>query len=73
MQQSFHTHRFVVQDKVGLSLISHLFNGNLVLPTRQLVFEQYLVGVNTLLTKGNVLLSHIPYIVRPVLPTMSDA
>jgi hypothetical protein len=45
----------------------------MVLPIRQLVFEQFLVGVNTLLTSGKVLLSHIPYIVRPVLPTMSDA
>jgi len=73
MQQGSHTHRFVVQDKVGLSLIALIFNGNMVLPTRQLVFEQFLAGVNTLLTSGKVLLSHIPYIVRPVLPTMSDA
>lgn len=50
IQQSSHCHRFVVQDKVGLSLITHIFNGNIVFPTRTLIFKQFLKGVNTLLT-----------------------
>ena len=73
IKQGKSTSRFVVQDKVGLSLISLIFNGNIVLPTRQLVFQQFLVGVNVLLTSGKVQLSSIPHLVRPVLPTLSDA
>lgn len=73
IQQSSHCHRFVVQDKVGLSLITHIFNGNIVFPTRTLIFKQFIKGVNTLLTSGSKRLSPITPITQMVLPTLSDA
>jgi hypothetical protein len=73
MPQGSHTHRFAVQDKVGLSLIALIFNGNMVLPTRQLVFESFLVGLNTLLAMGKFQLPHILHSPRLVLPTLTDA
>ena len=38
IRQGSDTHRFVVQDKATIWLIVSLFNGNLVLPGKQLSF-----------------------------------
>ena len=38
IKQGTTTSRFVVKDKVGLSLIIALFNGNIVLPFKKLTF-----------------------------------
>lgn len=69
IQQSSHCHRFVVQDKVGLSLITHIISGNIVFPTRTLIFQPF--RVNTLLTSKR--LSPITPITKKVIPTLSDA
>ena len=75
IKQGENTYRYVVQDKVGLSLICHIFNGNIVLPTRAIIFEQFLDSVNHIITHGKLRLSHIPLSIRsaPVLPTLKDA
>lgn len=73
IQQGEYTHRFVVQGKLGLMLICHMFNGNLVIPRRVLVFEQFLEGVNILLSRGTFNLTPITGIYRKVLPTLDDA
>ena len=72
-RQGTDTHRFVVQDKVGLYLIALLFNGNMVFPTRTLTFDAFLVGVNTLLEKGKLLLPVVTPLVRGVVPTLKDS
>lgn len=73
IKQGATTSRFVVQDKVGLKLIALLFNGNMVLPTRSLIFHEFLTGVNTLLTSGALKLSPVVPLARTVLPTLFDA
>ena len=67
------TYRYVVQDKVGLLMIAHIFNGNIVLPTRAAIFSKFLVAVNTLLSTGTMVLPTVPLITRQVLPTLFDA
>lgn len=54
IKQGDNTHRFVVQEKTGLMLLAHIFNGNMVFPTRVTVFQTFLEGVNKLITKGKM-------------------
>lgn len=64
------THRFVVQDMVHLKLISLLFNGNMVFPTRTTRFLTFLSSLNEkLLKKG---LPVIVPIYATVLPSLTD-
>lgn len=65
-------HRFVVQDKIGLKLITVLFNGNLVLPSRVPIFFEFLEAVNILLNTGRLRISPVTSISRTVLPTLYD-
>lgn len=64
------THRFIIQDRAHLVLISLLFNGNMVFPTRANRFNTFL---SALLEK---LLKHGESIIVPiyatVLPTLTD-
>lgn len=68
-----YTHRFVIQDKVGLRLISLLLNGNMVFPIRQAKLLAFLSGLNGYLTQGTLLLPPITPILTTVLPTLSDS
>jgi len=40
------TSRYIVQDKLGLSLIISIYNGNIVLPSRQESFKEFLEAYN---------------------------
>jgi hypothetical protein len=66
------THRFVVQDKVGLYLLCHLLNGNLVFPVRQAKFLAFLSSFNEYISRGRIVLSPIISIPYTVLPTLQD-
>ena len=46
LSDRYHAHRFVVQDKANIWLIVSLFNGNLVLPGKQLSFFSFLEAYN---------------------------
>jgi len=65
------THRYIVQDMNGLSLISHLFNGNMVFPTRTARFHTFLSALNEKLLRNNIPLIYPMYMT--VLPTLNDA
>lgn len=67
-----HTHRFVVQDKVGIRLLCILFNGNLVFPVRQGKFLVFLAGFNQYISHGCIKLPTITPILTTVLPTLQD-
>ena len=72
------TARFIVQDQVGNSLLVSLFNGNLVLPTRQARFLLFLEAYNLLIMKPRKRKAIRPLIIvdklsRTVLPTLKDA
>jgi hypothetical protein len=65
------THRYVVQDIKGLMLISYIFNGNMVFPTRTARFHTFLSALNEkLLTKHFTLIYPI---YKTVIPTLNDA
>lgn len=46
--------RYIVQDQIGLSLIVSLFNGNLILPSRQIGFEKFITGYNNIIDKPRI-------------------
>jgi hypothetical protein len=71
--QSNNTHRFIVQDKRNLWLLSQLFNGNLVFPVEQAKFLKFLCDFNHYISKGKLQLPTITPILTTVLPTLSDA
>nr|YP_025763.1 putative site-specific DNA endonuclease [Tupiella akineta]AAQ18720.1 putative site-specific DNA endonuclease [Tupiella akineta] len=77
---------FIVQDQVGNSLLVSLFNGNMVLPTRQARFLLFLEAYNQLILKLFLSEKQVPRkrkAIRPltivdklphtVLPTLEDA
>ena len=57
IQQSVkqNTHRFIIQDIKNLYLISLLFNGNMVFPTRKARFLTFLSFLNEKLLKKNLI------------------
>ena len=44
--QSANTSRYVTQNKKEIELIIHLFNGNIILPSRRKKFENFVKGFN---------------------------
>jgi hypothetical protein len=73
IKQGKSTHRFVVQDKRGLVLLTHLFNGNVVLITRKTTFLHFLDGVNNYISRGNTSFNRIIPYHRTVFPRLNDA
>jgi len=64
--------RFVVQNKLGLYLISLLFNGNVVLPSRRALFLEFLQGVNTIVSSGRLSFPFIVGIITGPLPCLNN-
>ena len=64
------TYRYVVQDIKGLTLISLIFNGNMVFPTRTARFHTFLSALNEKLLAKNLLIIHPIY--KTVLPSLND-
>jgi len=58
------THRFIIQDAASLKLICHLFNGNMVLPTRNAKFLIFLAHYNLKAIKKDPLF-------KPIIPKYS--
>jgi LAGLIDADG endonuclease len=72
IKQGETTCRFIVQDKVGLSLILLLFNGNIVLPSKLNSFQAFVAAFNLLVTTGRILLDTVLFIDSVALPTLND-
>jgi hypothetical protein len=45
--QSANVSRFVTQNKREIELIVHLFNGNIILPSKKTRFDHFVQGFNT--------------------------
>ena len=73
IKQGPNTHRFVVQDKANIWLLVSLFNGNMVLPGKQLSFSAFLEGYNLWALKGRMNFPSITFIPSLVLPTLGDS
>lgn len=65
------THRYIVQDVKNLILISLIFNGNMVFPTRNARFLTFLSSFNERLLKNNI--DIIKPKVNTIIPTLQDA
>jgi hypothetical protein len=72
IKQGKRTSRFIVQDKRGLELIVSLFNGNLILPTRQRQFIEFIKAYNSKANNGKIKVSVITPIQSTILPSLSD-
>lgn len=64
------THRFIVQDVKNLTLISLIFNGNMVFPTRNARFLTFLSSFNERLLKNNM--DTIKPKINTIIPTLQD-
>jgi|SRR5690606_18899662 len=73
IRQGKRTSRYIVQDKKGLELINSLFNGNIVLPSRQQSFNEFLNLYNSKVSKGKILLDKIVPIKSNILPSLNNS
>ena len=73
IKQGKRTSRFIVEDKKGLELINSLFNGNLVLPSKQQSFNEFIQLYNKKAIKGKILLDPIKAIKSNILPSLSNS
>lgn len=64
------TYRYVVQDIKGLTLLSSIFNGNMVFPSRTARFHTFLSALNEKLLAKNLLIIHPIY--QTILPSLND-
>lgn len=73
IKQGKRTSRYIVEDKKGLELINSLFNGNLILPSKQQRFNEFLQVYNKKAIKGKILLDPIKPIKSNILPSLSNS
>jgi hypothetical protein len=73
IKQGKRTSRYIVEDKKGLELINSLFNGNIVLPSKQQSFNEFLCIYNQKAIKGKILLNPIKSIKSNILPSLSNS
>ena len=82
--QGINTYRYVVYNKLHLSLIINIFNGNIILPTRKIQFNKFLNTFNDKVKVGlagapqggslepSAQLDRIEYILSQNIPTFHD-
>ena len=73
ISQSAITSRFICQTKSEIQLIIYLFNGNLVFPSRQKSFENFIDGFNIWCSKGRIKLNQIIFIPSTILPDLTNS
>lgn len=75
IKQGTNTHRFVVNDKSNSYLLATIFNGNIVLPQKQVSFLVYLDRLNLLCSNPAAKFSFptLAPITTTVLPTFNDS
>jgi len=72
VKQGKRTSRYIVEDKKGLELINSLFNGNIVLPSKQQSFKKFIKLYNQKAIKGKIILDPIIPINSNILPSLSN-
>ena len=73
ISQSVKTSRYVTQSKKEIEIIISLFNGNVVLPTRQKKLENFISGFNLWANKGNIRLETIQAKSNLILPSLDNS
>lgn len=71
--QSKVTSRYVTQNKKEIEILIHLFNGNLILPSRKLKFEKFIKSFNIWVTKGRIILDTIDLKHSVILPSLNNS
>lgn len=71
--QSLKTSRYVTQNKKEIGIILSLFNGNIVLPTKQKTFEKYIKGFNDWADKGSIKLEPVKAINNLIYPWLDNS
>ena len=75
IKQGKRTHRFIIQDILGIYIILLIFNGNLVLPTRRKNFLNFLNKFNSKVYSGkikNTLFPSLPSKDRNICPSLDN-
>ena len=70
--QSSHTSRYVTQNKREIELFIHLFNGNLILPSKKIRFERFVKGFNIWVSKGRIRLNTVEFKNSFILPSLNN-
>lgn len=73
ISQSVKTSRYVTQSKREIEIIISLFNGNVVLPTRQIKIENFILGFNLWADKGAIRLDSVIPIKNLILPNLNNS
>lgn len=73
ISQSARTSRYVTQSKKEIDIIISIFNGNLVLPTRQNKLSIFIKGFNNWVTKGNIRLEPVVFKNSYILPSLDNS
>lgn len=71
--QSAHTSRYVTQNKREIELFIHLFNGNLILPSKKVRFEKFVGGFNIWVSKGRIKLNTVEFKDIFILPNLNNS
>lgn len=73
ISQSLITSRYVTQSKVEIDIIISLFNGNIILPSRQERFKKFLEGFNIWISKGRIKLDTVILKQNSILPSLNNS
>lgn len=73
ISQSAKTSRYTTQSKKEIEVIISLFNGNVVLPTRQKKLENFIKGFNLWVVKGNIKLEPVVAINNFIKPSLNNS
>jgi hypothetical protein len=71
--QSSNTSRYVTQSKIEIDIIISLFNGNIILPSKQKSFEKYIKGFNYWVAKGRIRLEPVELKHSAILPSLNNS
>jgi len=73
ISQSAKTSRYVTQSKKEIDIIISIFNGNIVLPSKQEKFYNFVKGFNIWVTKGNIRLDPVEIKKSTILPSLDNS
>ena len=73
ISQSLTTNRYVIQSKVEIDIIISLFNGNIILPSRKIIFKKFLEGFNNWVSKGRIRLDKVALKESSILPSLNNS
>ena len=71
--QSVNTSRYVTQSKREIDILISLFNGNIVLPSRQEKLSSFIEGFNSWVTKGKIRLDPVVTKNNVILPSLNNS